>query len=197
MPAVAYVASVAVVVCLILGTVALCLAAGRADAMAAVSEGVDERSSRATTEASLVDDHTAFDARQALRGRRAWVFSAPSVHAGLRLTGRGGAALQPRGEALALRVAAMAISADVPVIVPGLANGPLEGTALIGVAVPFADGRRGALVVAGGAGMAERPWIAHVLQELAIERAELSVPAAPDRRADRFTVAGRHHVPTR
>jgi hypothetical protein len=196
MSAVAYAAGVAAVACLILVTVALCVTAGRADATATVPEGVDGRSSQAAADMPLIDDHTAFDARKALRGRRAWVFSAPSAHTGLRLSGRGGTALPPRGEALALRVAAMAISADVPVIVPGLAGGSLEGTALIGVAVPFADGRRGALVVAGGAGMAERPWITHVLQELAVERAELGVPAAPDRRADRFTVAGRRHVQT-
>ncbi len=187
----AYATGIAVVICLILATVALCAAAGRADAMT-IAGDMDERSSRATAEAGLVDDRTALDARRALRGRRAWVFSSSPTQAGLRLTGRGGVALPPSGEALALRVAGMAINADVPIIVPGEAGGRLEGTALVGVAVPFEDGRTGALVVAGGSGMAARPWITHVLQELAIERAELNVPAPPDQqRADRFTVARR------
>ncbi len=196
MQVLAYATGIAVVICLILATLALCAAAGRADAMAA-DRPVDERSRRLAAEEGLVDDRTALDARKALRGRRAWVFSSSPSRVGLRLTGRGGVALPPSGEALALRVAGMAINADVPVIVPGTAGGPLEGTALVGVSVPFEDGRTGALVVAGGPGMASRPWITHVLQELAIERAELNVPAPPDQRADRFTVARRHHVPAR
>lgn len=191
-----YATGVAVVACLILATVALCVAAGRADAVAA-DRGVDGRSSRLGADEALVDDRTALDARKALRGRRAWVFSSAPAHAGLRLTGRGGATLPPSGEALALRVASMAINADVPIIVPSRAGGSLEGTALVGVAVPFEDGRTGALVVAGGPGMAARPWITHVLQELAIERAELNVPAPPDQRADRFTVDRRHHAHAR
>jgi hypothetical protein len=186
----------AVVACLILVMVALCAAAGRADAMAA-ARTVDERMSEAGAQAALADDHTACDARTALRGRRAWVFSSTSAHAGLRLTGCGGKVLPARGEVLALRVAGMAINADVPVIVPSHEGGPLEGTALVGVSVPFADGRIGALVVAGGPGMAARPWITQVLQELAIEQAELSVPAADDQRANRFTVTGRRHAPLR
>lgn len=192
----AYAMGFSAVACLIMMMVALCTAAGRADAMAA-TRSMDERTSRAAAEAGLVDDGTALDARRALRGRRAWVFSSPATHAGLRLTGRGGAALPTSGEALALRVAGMAINADVPIIVPGLAGGPLEGMALVGVSVPFEDGRSGALVVAGGAGMASRPWITHVLRELAIERAELNVPAPPDQRADRFTVARRRHAHVR
>jgi hypothetical protein len=176
----------AVVACLILVMAALCSVAGRADAMAA-ARTVDERIS----EAGLADDRTACDARTALRGRRAWVFSSASAHAGLRLTGHGGTALPSCGEALALRVAGMAINADVPIIVPCHEGGPLEGTALVGVSVPFEDGRTGALVVAGGPGMAARPWITHVLQELAIEQAELSVPAASEQRADRFTITRR------
>jgi hypothetical protein len=197
MQVLAYATGIAVVMCLILATIALCAAAGRADAMAAVHH-VDERMSRRGEEAGLVDDRTALDARKALRGRRAWVFSSSPVHAGLRLTGRGGATLPPSGEALALRVAGMAINADVPIIVPSQAGGPLDGVALVGVAVPFEDGRTGALVVAGAPGMAARPWITHVLQELAIERAELNVPAPPDQqRADRFTVARRHHAQAR
>ena len=159
---------------------------------------VDERTSPSGEEAGLVDDRTALDARKALRGRRAWVFSSSPTQAGLRLTGRGGATLPPSGEALALRVAGMAINADVPIIVPSKAGGPLDGMALVGVAVPFEDGRTGALVVAGAPGMAARPWITHVLQELAIERAELNVPAPPDQqRADRFTVARRDHAQAR
>lgn len=196
MQVLAYATGIAVVMCLILATLALCAAAGRADAMAADRQ-VDERSSAVAVEAGLVDDRTALDARKALRGRRAWVFSSPPSQVGLRLTGRGGVALPPAGEALALRVAGMAINADVPIIVPGKAGGPLDDTALVGVSVPFEDGRTGALVVAGGPGMAARPWITHVLQELAIERAELNVPAPPDQRADRFTVARRHHAPAR
>jgi hypothetical protein len=196
MQVLAYATGIAVVICLILATLALCAAAGRADAMA-TDLHVDERSRHVAAEEGLVDDRTALDARKALRGRRAWVFSSSPAHAGLRLTGRGGAALQPSGEGLALRVAGMAINADVPIIVPGKAGGPLEGTALVGVSVPFEDGRTGALVVAGGPGMASRPWITHVLQELAIERAELNVPAPPDQRADRFTVAGRRHAQAR
>jgi hypothetical protein len=198
MQVLAYATGFAVVICLILATVALCVAAGRADAMAIVSQ-VDERlSSDGVHEVGLADDRTALDARTALRGRRAWVFSSSPAHAGLRLTGRGGATLAPSGETLALRVAGMAINADVPIIVPSQTGGSLEGTALVGVAVPFEDGRTGALVVAGGPGMAARPWITHVLQELAIERAELNVPAPPDQqRADRFTVARRRHVPAR
>lgn len=192
----AYATGIAVLVCLILAVLALCAAAGRADAMA-IDLHVDERLSRAVGEEGLVDNRTALDARKALRGRRAWVFSSSPAHAGLRLTGRGGAALPPSGEALALRVAGMAIHADVPIIVPGKAGGPLDDTALVGVSVPFHDGRTGALVVAGGPGMASRPWITHVLQELAIERAELNVPAPPDQRADRFTVTRRRHVPAR
>jgi hypothetical protein len=188
---VAYATGLAVLACLILLVVALCSAAGRADAMAAARK-LDERMTPAEPPADLTDDRTALDARKALRGRRAWVFSSPSAHAGLRLTGRGGTALTPRGEALALRVAGMAINAEVPVIVPGHGGGPLEGTTLIGVSVPFDDGRSGALVVAGGEGLAARPWVTHVLTELAIERAELGVPAAPDQRAGRFT-AQRHH----
>jgi hypothetical protein len=191
-----YATGIAVVSCLILATIALCVAAGRADAMAA-DRHADERTSRPAAEEGLVDDRTALDARKALRGRRAWVFSSSATHAGLRLTGRGGAVLPPSGEALALRVAGMAIHADVPIIVPGKAGGPLDDTALVGVSVPFEDGRSGALVVAGGSGMASRPWITHVLQELAIERAELNVPAPPDQRADRFTVERRGHVPAR
>jgi hypothetical protein len=190
MQVLAYATGIAVVICLILATLALCAAAGRADAMAA-DRNVDKRSSRAGVEEGLVDDRTALDARKALRGRRAWVFSSSPAHAGLRLTGRGGATLPPSGEAMALRVAGMAINADVPIIVPSRAGGPLDGTALVGVSVPFEDGRTGALVVAGGPGMAARPWITHVLQELAIERAELNVPAPPDQRADRFTTARR------
>jgi hypothetical protein len=196
MQVLAYATGIAVVICLILATVALCAAAGRADAMATVGS-VDERLSRAAAQEGLVDDRTALDARKALRGRRAWVFSSSPAHAGLRLTGHGGVTLPPSGEALALRVAGMAIHADVPIIVPGKAGGPLNDTALVGVSVPFQDGRSGALVVAGGLGMASRPWITHVLQELAIERAELNVPAPPDQRADRFTVARRRHVPAR
>jgi hypothetical protein len=195
MQVLAYATGIAVVICLILATVALCVAAGRADAMTTADQ-VDERSIREGAEVGLVDDRTALDARKALRGRRAWVFSSSPTHAGLRLTGRGGATLPPSGEALALRVAGMAINADVPIIVPGQTGGSLEGTALVGVAVPFEDGRTGALVVAGGPGMAARPWITNVLQELAIERAELNVPAPPDQRADRFTVARRRNVPT-
>ena len=187
---------VAVVMCLTLVAVALCTAAGRADATAA-DRRVDKRSSFPGEEEGLVDDRTALDARKALRGRRAWVFSSSPSHAGLRLTGRCGAALPPSGEGMALRVACMAINADVPIIVPGKAGGTLDGTALVGVSVPFEDGRSGALVVAGGPGMAARPWIIHVLQELAIERAELNVPAPPDQRADRFTVARRDHAPVR
>jgi hypothetical protein len=189
MDVLAYVAGFVAVASLTVVMVALCAAAGRADALAGIKD-VDERSLPAAAEGDLADDRTALDARRALRGRRAWVYSSSTTHAGLRLTGRGGSALPSPGEALALRVAGMAINADVPIIVPGQAGGPLEGMALVGVSVPFEDGRTGALVVAGGAGMAARPWIAHVLQELAIERAELSVPAAPDQRAGRFTVAG-------
>jgi hypothetical protein len=196
MQVLAYATGIAVVICLILATLALCAAAGRADAMA-TDLRVDERSSRLAAEDGLVDDRTALDARKALRGRRAWVFSSSPSHVGLRLTGRGGVTLPPTGEALALRVAGMAINADVPIIVPAKAGGPLDGMALVGVSVPFEDGRTGALVVAGSPGMASRPWITHVLQELAIERAELNVPAPPDQRADRFTVARRHHVPAR
>jgi hypothetical protein len=196
MQVLAYGTGIAVVICLILATLALCAAAGRADAMAADGP-VDERSRPLAAEDGLVDDRTALDARKALRGRRAWVFSSSPPHAGLRLTGRGGTALPPTGEALALRVAGMAINADVPIIVPAKAGGPLDGTALVGVSVPFEDGRTGALVVAGSPGMASRPWITHVLQELAIERAELNVPAPPDQRADRFTVDRRHHVSAR
>jgi hypothetical protein len=196
MQVLAYATGIAVVICLILATLALCAAAGRADVMA-TDLHVDERLRHVAAEEGLVDDRTALDARKALRGRRAWVFSSSSSHAGLRLTGRGGVALPPSGEGLALRVAGMAINADVPIIVPGKAGGPLEGTALVGVSVPFEDGRTGALVVAGGSGMASRPWITHVLQELAIERAELNVPAPPDQRADRFTVARRHHAQAR
>ncbi len=190
MQVLAYATGFAVVACLILVVAALCTAAGRADAMAA-AQRVDERCSEAGVQGALADDHTACDARTALRGRRAWVFSSSTPHAGLRLTGHGGTALPPRGEALALRVAGMAINADVPIIVPSHEGGPLEGTALVGVSVPFEDGRIGALVVAGGPGMAARPWITHVLQELAIEQAELSVPAVADHRAGRFTVTGR------
>ena len=196
MQVLAYATGIVVVICLILATLALCAAAGRADAMA-VDRQMDERSSRAAAEEVLVDDRTALDARKALRGRRAWVFSSSPAHTGLRLTGRGGPTLPPSGEGLALRVAGMAINADVPIIVPAEANGPLDGAALVGVSVPFEDGRTGALVVAGGPGMASRPWITHVLQELAIERAELNVPAPPDQRADRFTVARRDHAQTR
>ena len=195
----AYATGIAVLVCLMLATLALCAAAGRADAMA-VDVRADERLSRAAAAAAdkgLVDDRTALDARRALRGRRAWVFSSAPTHAGLRLTGQGGATLPPSGEALALRVAGMAIHADVPIIVPGKPGGLLDDTALVGVSVPFQDGRAGALVVAGGPGMASRPWITHVLQELAIERAELNVPAPPDQRADRFTADRRPHVPAR
>ncbi len=193
----AYATGIAVLVCLVLAVLALCAAAGRADA-ATIDLRMDERMSRvAAAEECLVDDRTALDARNALRGRRAWVFSSSPARTGLRLTGRGGAMLPPSGEALALRVAGMAIHADVPIIVPGKAGGPLADTALVGVSVPFQDGRTGALVVAGGPGMASRPWITHVLQELAIERAELNVPAPPDQRADRFTVARRPHVPAR
>lgn len=191
-----YATGIAVVTCLILATVALCAAAGHADIVAA-DRNVDKRSSLREAQEALVDDRTALDARKALRGRRAWVFSSSPSRAGLRLTGRGGEALAPSGEALALRVAGMAINADVPIIVPGKAGGPLNGTALVGVSVPFDDGRTGALVVAGGPGMTSRPWITHVLQELAIERAELNVPAPPDQRADRFTVARRDHAHVR
>jgi hypothetical protein len=191
-----YATGIAMVVCLIGATIALCAAAGRADVMAA-DRILDERSSRPGAEDGLVDDRTALDARKALRGRRAWVFSSAPTPAGLRLTGRGGPTLPPSGEALALRVAGMAINADAPIIVPGRAGGPLEGTALVGVAVPFEDGRTGALVVAGDPGMAARPWITHVLQELAIERAELNVPAPPDQRAGRFTVDRRHRAHVR
>jgi hypothetical protein len=196
MQVLAYATGIAVVVCLILATLALCAAAGRADAMSAVGP-VDERSKLPAAQEGLVDDRTALDARKALRGRRAWVFSSSPTHTGLRLTGRGGVTLPPTGEALALRVAGMAIHADVPIIVPGKAGGPLQDTALVGVSVPFQDGRTGALVVAGGPSMASRSWITHVLQELAIERAELNVTAPPDQRADRFTVARRHHAPAR
>ncbi len=197
MQVLAYATGLAVVMCLILATVALCAAAGRADAMA-TAHHVDERTSRDGVEEGLVDDRTALDARKALRGRRAWVYSSSPAQAGLRLTGRGGATLPPSGEALALRVAGMAINADVPIIVPSQTGGPLDGMALVGVAVPFEDGRTGALVVAGAPGMAARPWITHVLQELAIERAELNVPAPPDQqRADRFTVARRDHAQAR
>ncbi len=193
----AYATGIAVLVCLILATLALCAAAGRADAKA-VELRVDERLSRAAAAGKgLVDDRTALDARKALRGRCAWVFSSSPTHAGLRLTGHGGVTLPPSDEALALRVAGMAIHADVPIIVPGKPGGLLDDTALVGVSVPFQDGRTGALVVAGGPGMASRPWITHVLQELAIERAELNVPAPPDQRADRFTAARRPHVPAR
>jgi hypothetical protein len=197
MQVLAYATGFAVVMCLILATIALCAAAGRADAMA-TAHHVDERTSPEGVEEGLIDDRTALDARKALRGRRAWVFSSSPAQAGLRLTGRGGATLPPSGEALALRVAGMAINADVPIIVPSQAGGPLDGVALVGVAVPFEDGRTGALVVAGAPGMASRPWITHVLQELAIERAELNVPAPPDQqRADRFTVARRDHAQAR
>jgi len=191
-----YATGIAVAVCLVLVTIALCAAAGRADAMAA-DRRLDEHTSRPEAQGALADDRTALDARKALRGRRAWVFSSSPAHAGLRLTGRGGAALSPAGEGMALRVAGMAINADVPIIVPGKPGGPLDGTALVGVSVPFEDGRTGALVVAGGAGMASRPWITHVLLELAIERAELNVPAPPDQRADRFTVARQRHAHVR
>jgi hypothetical protein len=196
MQVLAYATGIAVLVCLILATLALCAAAGRADAMSSVRP-VDERSSRPVEQEGLVDDRTALDARKALRGRRAWVFSSSPAHGGLRLTGHGGVTLPPSGEALALRVAGMAIHADVPIIVPGKPGGVLDDTALVGVSVPFQDGRTGALVVAGGPGMASRPWITHVLQELAIERAELNVPAPPDQRADRFAADRRRHVPAR
>jgi hypothetical protein len=192
----AYAMGIAVAISLVGAMVALCVAAGHADAMAS-HRHADKRSSHSGAEEDLVDDRTALDARKALRGRRAWVFSSSPAHAGLRLTGRGGAVLSPSGEALALRVASMAINADVPIIVPSRAGGPPDGTALVGVSVPFEDGRTGALVVAGGPGMAARPWITHVLQELAIERAELNVPAPPDHRAGRFTVARRDHAHVR
>jgi hypothetical protein len=181
--------------CLFLTTLALCAAAGRADAAAREQAGgVVERPLRHDALPAGPDDLTARQIRTTLRGRSAWVFSSPAAHARLGLTGRAGVAVPPAGEALALRVAGLAINGEVPVIVPAAASGPLGDTVLIGVAVPFADGRAGALVVAGGSGMAARPWIAHVLQELAIERAELGVPVRCDARAERFTVARERHA---
>ena len=64
MEVVAYAAGLAVVACLIVVVVALCTAAGRADAMAA-ARNLDGRSSGAPAETGLVDDRTALDARKA------------------------------------------------------------------------------------------------------------------------------------
>ncbi|WP_445149624.1 hypothetical protein [Baekduia sp. Peel2402] len=179
----------------VLLVMALCASASRADAEAAghrtrLGAGDDDR--RAT--AAGPDDRAARHLRTALRARTGWVFSASDARGPLVATGRGGAVVPPAGEALALRAARLAVLNDVPIIVPVAPGGPLGEAVLVGVAVPFADGRTGALVVAGGGGMATRPWATHVLQELAIERAELGMPVASAARSERFTVARRQHA---
>jgi hypothetical protein len=100
-------------------------------------------------------------------GRRAWVFASPAPHARLRLTDADGTQVPHEAEGLALRVAGMAINIELPVIVLGGAGGPLADAAFLGVHVPFSDGRLGALVVAGGHGLAARTTLARALADLA------------------------------
>lgn len=188
-------------------TMALCAAAGRADADAArrdaPHDAPDAGRQGAETFAPVrhasarPDDGTAADARRAIRGRAAWVFSNPTGHAHLQLRGVDGAPLPASCEALALQAAGLAINAaGVPVVVPTATGGALRGAALLAVAIPFPDGRSGALVVAGAAGLATRPWATRALQELAVERAERR-PGRANRanRAQRGSAAdrSRHH----
>ncbi|HEY6760500.1 MAG TPA: hypothetical protein VI318_13460 [Baekduia sp.] len=110
-------------------------------------------------------------ARDATDGRHAWVFASAAPHARLRLTGRDADAdddrAAPEAEGLALRTAGVAINAELPVAVLGAADGPLADAAFIGVPLPFIDGRVGALVVAGGVGLAARRAAVDALVELA------------------------------
>lgn len=160
--------------------VAMCSAAGQADAH------TRRDATGVPSGPSGPDDRTAAEARRALRARAAWVFANPTGHARLQRTGRHGAVTWlDAADALALRVAGLAINTDVPVVVPTANRGALDGLVLVAIAIPFADGRAGALVVAGGPGFLARPWSVEVLQELAVERAELgaSAPVAVERRA--------------
>jgi hypothetical protein len=111
-------------------------------------------------------------ARDMARGRRAWQFTSTSPHARLQLADAHGEGTPPEAEALALRVAGLAINADLPVIVLGPAGGPLADAAFVAVPVPFRDWRIGALVVAGGHGLAARTRLAAALGELAASGAD-------------------------
>lgn len=175
---------------------ALCATASRAD-RATTGQRARLGSSADDRRVAGPDDRVARHLRTALHGRTGWVFSTSSAsepRGQLVATGRGGAVVPPAGEALALRAARLAVLNEVPIIVPVAPGGPLGEATFVAVAVPFADGRTGALVVAGGGGMAMRPWTTHVLQELAIERAELGIPVAAAARSERFTVARRQHA---
>jgi hypothetical protein len=95
-------------------------------------------------------DLFARQARTAVRARHSWVYASPSAHAALSLTGACGPDASDEADGAPLRAAGMAVNGDQPVVLP------LVERTLVAVPVPFADGRIGAIVVAGAAGLAQR-----------------------------------------
>jgi len=127
---------------------ALCAAAARGDRVLVTAED-GGRCPAVDDEPVHAGDDVARRARAAVRGRRAWVFATPTEHGHLSVVGEHGPGEVGPVQSFAVRVAGLAINAELPVIVPGPADGSLGETALVGVPLPFADGRIGALVVAG------------------------------------------------